>query len=851
MRSLMAIWKPLSPIHPYSRPLIPLLICLIAGISFGFWFPGHRILTYVVAAACLGLAIGRIRQRHTACLFPLIFFLFLGYLSIQPWAAPRFPSRHITQFLGNHKWKIVGVVDTTPARTVNRIKFIVKIETLEEDNMEKSKPFPVLGKVRVSMRRKHVNIDAGDRISLTGKIRMIRNFSNPGGFNYKRYMAYKGIWGTSYVSKNQPLKIEIKMDKGIDRMVKNVRHHISSFIEQSYVVRKNEGTKGILKALILGDRSDISQNLREAFHRAGVGHILAISGLHIGIVASTAFLLFSWILSYVKPLLWSGWTKKGAAILSFFPVVAYGFLSGMSPSTQRAVIMVSLFLLTFLFEREHDLMNTLSLAAMLILIFNPPALFSVSFQLSFSAVLSIVYGLSQTKNFRLQKKNYTLKKRRFIRDKFFTFLLVSFFAIIGTIPLMMLYFNQVSTVGFFVNILIIPIVGFMVIPLGLVSVVLNPLSVAGASFLINMSAAILSVALDIITFFSKLPFAAVKTVTPSFFEIACFYLFFWAILNIKDQNSNSGLKWRKKFRSKKWLAQAAVVIVIIAGGVDVFYWLNHRFWHRDFRVTIIDVGQGSAALLELPGGYNLLIDGGGFSDPTAFDVGANIVAPVLWRKKIKTVETLVLSHPNSDHLNGLLYIAKYFNVKNVWSNGESSPVLNYHKFRKIIEEKNIRLPLLKALLQTQHIGGVQFKILYPPIDFINRKKTEKWRNYNNNSLVLKVRFGSQTFLFPGDIMARAERELIELSGDKLQSSVLIAPHHGSRTSSTDRFLDRVRPEVIIVSSGWQSKAYFPHPHTLKRFKKWGYRIFRTSSDGAVAMSTDGRSLKINPTLAAR
>ena len=808
-------------------------------------------MTYIVVAACLGLAIGRIRKRHNAFFFPLIFFLFLGSLSIQPWAAPRFTARHITHFLDNHRWKIVGIVDTTPVRTGNRIKFIVKIESLEEDNIKKSRPFSVLGKIRVTMRKKHVNIDAGDRISLTGRIQRIRNFSNPGGFNYRRYMAQKGIWGTAYISKNRTVKVENQTDKGIDRMVKSVRRHISSLIEQSYVVRRKEGTKGILKALILGDRNDISHNLRTAFHRAGVGHILAISGLHIGIVASTAFFLFSWILSHVKPLLWNGWTKKGAAALSFFPVLAYGFLSGMSPSTQRAVIMVSVFLLAFLLEKELDLMNTLALAAMLILILYPPALFSISFQLSFAAVLSIVYGLSQTKNFRLQKKNASLTRGLSLRNKLLTFMLVSFFAIIGTFPLMMLYFNQVSTVGFLLNLLIIPMIGFLVIPLGLFSVVLSLLSVTAASILLNMSAAILSVALDIITFFSKLPFSAVKTVTPSFFEITCFYLIFWAILNIKDQKAASSAKWRAKLLSKKWLAQAAVVLVIVAGGVDIFYWLNQRFWHRDFRVTIIDVGQGSAALLELPGGYNLLVDGGGFADPMAFDVGANIIAPFLWRKKIKTVDTLVLSHPNSDHMNGLLYIARYFNVKNVWSNGEFSPAFNYHRFRKIIEEKQIQFLRLKALWKAQYINGVQFKVLYPPSDFINRKKTEKWRNYNNNSLVLKVRFGSQTLLFPGDIMARAERELVEISGDNLQSSVLIAPHHGSLTSSTDRFLDKVQPKIVIISSGWQNRAYFPHPQTLKRYKKRGYRIFRTSAVGALEISTDGRALNINPTLAAQ
>ncbi|MFQ5484076.1 MAG: ComEC/Rec2 family competence protein, partial [Desulfobacterales bacterium] len=215
------------------------------------------------------------------------------------------------------------------------------------------------------------------------------------------------------------------------------------------------------------------------------------------------------------------------------------------------------------------------------------------------------------------------------------------------------------------------------------------------------------------------------------------------------------------------------------------------------------------------------------------------------------VDTLVLSHPNSDHMNGLLYIARYFNVKSVWSNGEFSPALNYHRFRQIIEEKQIQLLRFKALRKAQYINGVQFKILYPPSDFINRKKKEKWRNYNNNSLVLKVSFGSQTFLFPGDIMARAERELVEISGDNLQSSVLIAPHHGGLTSSTDRFLDMVEPKIVIISSGWQNRAYFPHPHTLKRYKKRGYRVFRTSAVGALEISTDGQSLKINPTLAAR
>jgi len=181
--------------------------------------------------------------------------------------------------------------------------------------------------------------------------------------------------------------------RGFRRILGRARTAISNFIEQN----SREEPKEVLKALIVGDKTGISQSLREAFNRSGTGHLLAISGLHIGIVATVAFVMFRWVLSHVKPFLWYAWTRKGAAILSMIPVLAYGLIAGMSPSTQRAVIMVVVFLMTFLFAREHDPINTLALAATLILVIHPPSLFSVSFQLSFAAVFSILYGMSKTR----------------------------------------------------------------------------------------------------------------------------------------------------------------------------------------------------------------------------------------------------------------------------------------------------------------------------------------------------------------------------------------------------------------------------------------------------------------------
>jgi competence protein ComEC len=263
---------------------------------------------------------------------------------------------------------------------------------------------------------------------------------------------------------------------------------------------------------------------------------------------------------------------------------------------------------------------------------------------------------------------------------------------------------------------------------------------------------------------------------------------------------------------------------------------------------MVDVGHGSSALLELPDGYNIMIDGGGFSDNRVFDVGARIIAPLLWRKKIKTVDTLVLSHPNSDHLNGLIYIAEHFNVKNIWTNNETSNTYGYKKLMEVVGRNNIQMPGYKEIVRIHDINGVRFEVLSPPVDFIDRRIIESWRNINNNSLVIKVVFGAKSFLFPGDIKARAEGELVAAAGDRLKSTVLIAPHHGSRSSSTEPFLEKVSPEVVIISSRWKSRFGFPHPPVLKRYKERGCRIFGTARHGAITMSTDGQELMISPTI---
>lgn len=862
----------------YFRPAMPLLISLICGIALGSEFKGFKYAVGVVLIAAAAMIGRQVNCRQGASISPILFFTALGYLSICPWVQPGFPANHVIHYAGPQRWDITGKIDSRPEYIRNRIRLILQVSSLGDDHQTHA----VRGKLRLTVAGNLPQLGVGDVLRITSRIRLISNFNNPGGFDYRRYMAFKGIWATAYV-RAERLKVVAQLAApGRFESIDQVRRSFSDLVDRS-----GAGAAGaVLKALVIDDRTGISPQMRQTFNRAGVGHLLAISGLHIGIVATVAFVFFQVLMVRIRPLLWRAATRKTAAILSLLPVLFYGLVAGFSPSTQRAVIMVAIFLLTFLFESEQDPLNTLALAALLILVADPPSLFSISFQLSFSAVFAIIYGLSAVQN-RSGRQTGLTQDRWFSRlgSRLISFFLVSFFAICGSLPLVGYYFNQISLVGLAANVVAVPLVGFVTVPLGLLALFSLPLSITLSSWCIELATLTLSVALGAIHFFAGLPYAAVKTVTPSLLEIVCFYVLGWALLNLRlfertspnlpsagllgagrsalldapDDPPHTGQAGLRQFvasalRLDHWtlkpgqMAKFALALVLAILALDACYWSYQRFWHRDLRVTVIDVGNGSASLLELPGGYTILVDGGGFSDNAVFDVGQRIIAPLLWRKKIGTVDTLILSHPNSDHLNGLIYIADHFNVKNVWTNNESRQTLGYAQFMDVIERQKIHWPAYEKMPRRHRVNGVELILLYPPPDFENLMDAQTWRNSNNNSLVVKASLKSVSFLFPGDIMARAEKELVQLAGSRISSTVLVAPHHGSKTSSSQVFLSAVDPRVVIVSAGRNNRFKFPHPSTISRYVNQGCAVWRTDISGAIQLSTDGRHLNIEGTV---
>jgi len=810
-----------DPPRGYARPLIPALLALMSGITMGLYWPGLPGVFLAVCAAFL-CSISLAWKGRNVRVLPLILVFFLGYWSLQGWIAPNLPPNHVTRFIDDRPWHIIGRLYGRPQCMPDRTRFNLRVESLTRIQV----CYPVTGAIRVTV---HGNVDylrSGDRVACLAKLKAIRNFNNPGGFNYQRYMAFRGIKASAYLSKEAFLvKLHAPRTGWLAEGLKGARGAVSSLIERV----PPQDARGLLEALIIGDRSAISAETREVFNRAGISHLLAISGLHIGMVATLAFFAFRYLLARSQRILLAAWVTRGAALMSALPVVAYGLLAGMSPPTQRAVIMVMAFLIALLLEREHDTINTLAVAALVILIINPTALFEISFQLSFVAVFAILYMLRKLPFvLKLRSGPLTMWKRLAL------FLLVSAAAILGTLPLTLYYFNQTSLIGLFTNCLLVPLVGFLVVPLGLLAVFFLPVAPTGSLWIMEAAVALMQGALSLAALFSKCPFAAVKTVTPSLLEIGLYYALAWALFNFRQTR----------------LAKAMLLGITVVALADGAYWAERRFGNDELRVTFIDVAQGSAALLELPGGACMLVDGGGFYD-NRFDVGARIVAPFLWHKKIATVETLVLSHPNSDHLNGLLFVAKHFNVERVWMNQEEVPSQPYQDFLKIISEKNTRIVGLDRLSIPQTINGIRFQVLYPPKDFLERKTQDLWRTPNNNSLVLQVAFDKVSFLLPGDIEAEGEKELSHLAASALKSTVLLVPHHGSKTSSTPAFLKYVDPTIAVISAGYKNMFGFPHEKILKRYKFQGCQIFRTDQGGAITVTTDGAHLSVKPFLSGR
>lgn len=808
----------------FRLPLIPIFIAYTVGIYFGYFdlpfLPqGWIFILILLAFWTLLLLIKRTRMGSWVAVS--IFFL-LGIFSIQLYLHPQHPSSHLIHFTGLERMSLEGIVDRPPERSRGRTQLLLRSQQVIFSNRH----IPVNGLALIFLKEEDPSLRVGDRLRLLCKLYPPQGFHNPGGFSYERHLAFERIHTIGFLSEEKGL---VKLGEGFKNpfllQTESWRDHIRDFLNRE----AHPPTSSIFKALVLGEQGDIPEEIKEYFILTGTAHLLAISGDQFGIVALLSFSLLIWILKRSEFLLLSISVRKWAAGLTIPCIIVYAFIAGGGISVIRAAIMVITFLFSILLNRERNLLHTLALAAFLILIVSPPSLFDVSFQLSFLAVLSILYLVPRIlQEFKqegislLLKTSWKKNLLKYIRLS----LLVTGVAILGTAPLVALHFNRFSPIGFFTNLFIIPWVGFLIVPLSLIASILSFFFVPLANVLININGFITLILLKVLTFFASIPYASFFVSTPTIFEIILFYLLLFLVVHLQK-----GKKIRYLF-----------VGLCLLFALDLAFWNLRDLFQKDFKVTFIDVGHGDSILVEFPRGKKMLIDGGGLYEDR-FDIGKNVIAPFLWKKKIRRIDTLVLTHPDPDHLKGLIFIASQFSIGQFWDNGYQTESESYLQLKKILSEKKIHTQSLHEASPLQLINGVEISVLNPLVWNGTQRKVQTLRDLNHTSLVLKLRFKNVSLLLAGDIGKEAEERILR-KDYPLRSDILKIPHHGSSSSSTPLFLERVKPTYAVLSVGERNIGRLPHPEVLKRYLQLGSKILRTDRHGAITVITDGEKVEV-------
>ncbi len=818
-----------------KRPLPLILLAYLSGIIAGNYF--HLSLSWAMtgilgASLVLVVSIAGGKKKAGLVLSPAIFFLF-GLLFIGRVLHPDFPSHHLIHLAGDKRYNLEGVLYRPPEPMQDKTRIYVRGEKihLEEGSLS------VVGNLLLTVKEKKNELRYGDRVRFISKLYLPRPATNPGGFDYRRFLAMQGIWVTTYANDfSEIVRVAEGQGNGFFHFVERGREKIRIFFDENAPLE----SRGIIKALVLGERGDIDKAVNEKFIVSGVNHILSISGLHVALVAAFFFGATRFLLRLFPSLLLRLNLNKASALGAVVPVIFYTFIAGLGVAAVRSMIMTLSFLFALLLDRGKDLYGAIFLAAFLILIANPAALFDISCQLSFLAVLAILYLIPRFSEYFSIIKNRLLKpwppdgltqeKPRWSKKLLFycgASLLTSAAAILGTGPLVVLYFNRISAVGFISNLFLVPLMGFANTLLSLLTALFVFIFHPMAKLLTIVNVYLLDFSMGLVDLFSRFPSASWRVSTPSIPEVALIYGMLILAANLK--------RWKRA--TYGLIGIVGIFVSIQAHG---YYTLYHG---DELTVTFLDVGQGDAAVVRFPQGKVMVIDGGGSPDGS-FDPGERIVAPYLWKMKNKTIDYLVNTHYHPDHLQGLLFLAENFKVREVWHNGEKAEVDSLAE--KFLTAAGGRLQRMGQGRGSLKISGAQVEFLHPPL---GRKEGPIFGG-NDASLVLRLTFGEVSFLFCGDVEAAAEEE-IRRANPNLQSTVIKVPHHGSKTSSTPEFLESIRPRFAIFTVKAGGRQRLPHPSVLERYESMGVRALRTDRDGAITFVTDGKDFKVQTFIGGR
>ncbi len=694
--------------------------------------------------------------------------------------------------------EVKGFIDSEVQNSEDgKTNFVLQTESV----VYKNKYFKVKNKILVYVNNINIKIGYRAKISLTGVVEKPKPATNPGGFDYRRYLASIGVSGRIYL--NGASDIQLSGQKGggyLYRIGYVIKNKVIDIISCS--LDKNQA--GLLEGMLIGYKEGLDENAFTAFSKAGLTHIMVASGMNV------AFIILPFTFIFKKLRL----SSLKANIITIFILVLFVFVTGFSASVVRAVIMGMIILAGRIIMREPDIYTSISASALILLIMNPYTLFDIGFQLSFGATLSLVMFYPQIKPFT---------ECKYIPDVISDTLAATVAAQIGVIPVTLYYFNNFSTFSIISNILVVPLVEFVTI-IGFIMVFTGLLNIYLAVIIGYINNTFLSFILFVTEVTSKIPFSLLKLPTPTLGMVLFYYLFI--IYLFKGRNYFKGKKYTKH------LKRAIIILIIIMFGAKSLV-------PKPLEITYLDVGQGDSTFIRTAHGTKILIDGGGreANSKSEFDIGESVMVPYILDRGTKKVDMVIASHGHSDHTEGLEAVLRELSVGTVIV--PETDGRGFEKIYSICKEKNILVIKCKQGDRINLDNETIFEVLNP---LSHKTDSIAQEDLNESSLVLKLVYKNVKVLFTGDSGVPSEERMLK-QGLDLKADIIKVGHHGSPGSSSIDYIKAVKPEYGVVSVG---RNNFGHPSqfVIDSFQENGTKLFRTDESGAVIATSYGNGFNI-------
>ena len=697
----------------------------------------------------------------------------------------------LPKYLERRKIQVVGIVAGLPQTTSNGVSFPFKVEQAHAGKRAVEVP------EKIFLFKKHIEenghlIDVGQRWRFSVRLKRPHGTMNPGVFDFERWLFERGVRATGAVMEDSPPDHNNMLLDGFVFSPMNAVHAVRSAIRDKIQRAVPDAEcAGIITALVIGDQRAVPRRSWDVFSRTGVSHLVAISGLHIALVAGllSGIAGFLWRRSFFTrlqlPLLIPA--QKAAVIVGVLTAVLYVLLAGAGIPARRTLAMIVIVGLALWTDRVVQVHKILLYAAVLILLFDPLALHQPGFWLSFMAVAMILY---------LVVRHQAEPVRQGIWARLcqwgMSFARVQIAVTVGLFALTLFFWGRASIVGPIANAVAIPLFSFIVTPLALSGSILpEPLD----TWVLSATDQLLVVFCGFLDWIGNLPYSVWTVPFPSV------YLVVFAIGGVLWLFAPKGWHWR--------IAGLGCFLPILA-------LTSTSPEEGTFNATVLDVGQGGAVLVETSHHRMLFDTGPAFGQSNAAD---RVIMPYLKSRGIESLDKVVVSHADMDHSGGLDTLLENMPVDEVVSS-----MVSYSG----------RLPVHPCLAGDRwEWDGIHFTVLHPnAADYTYDKKT------NELSCVVKVDSNNGSLLLTGDIEEQTEQDLVATYGDRLHSDVLMSPHHGSHTSSSLPFLMAVKPKQAVFQVGYRNRYHHPHPSVVKRYQLLDATMFRSDNDGAVLFTFD-------------